>query len=183
MQSVTPTIHDNYTFSFLSYYGHSFFFAQIKPARDQIVYRNEFYSSVKCYNGYIKNKVLNIWIRSTLFSSKKSFTQLLPSLLNQQIFVEQISQHLTSSLELFDEFGLIFLQNLASQSVNIKPIIVLTSFNTCFVEYLADNEKKLKDVDEARSIMFSYCLKVRNLSIYSNTVSFCKRENLFTLDP
>jgi hypothetical protein len=104
-------------------------------------------------------------------------------LLNQQIFVEQISQHLTSSLELFDEFGLIFLQNLASQSVNIKPIIVLTSFNTCFVEYLADNEKKLKDVDEARSIMFSYCLKVRNLSIYSNTVSFCKKENLFTLDP
>lgn len=100
---------------------------------------------------------------------------MLPSLLNQQISVEQISQHLTTNLELFNEFGLIFLQNLVGQTLNIKPIIVLTCFNTYFVEYLADNEKDLKDVDEARSIMFSYCLKVRNLSIYSNTVSFCKK--------
>lgn len=101
---------------------------------------------------------------------------MLPSVLNYPSHVEQISQHLTADLELFRQYGILFLEQLSGQTVGIKPITVISCFNRHFVLYLTENEKSLEDVvDEARSIMFSYCLKVRNLSIYSKTVSFCKK--------
>lgn len=102
---------------------------------------------------------------------------MLPSMLNLPSHVEQIGQHLTTDLELFRQYGVILLEQLSAPTLDIKPIIVLSCFNRYITQYLADNEKSLKDVvDEARLIMFSYCLKVRNLSIYSKTVSFCKKK-------
>jgi len=104
---------------------------------------------------------------------------MLPSLLKHPSHVEQISQHLTTDLKLFKQYGILFLEQLSDQIFAIKPIIVLSCFNRYFAQHLADNKESLKDiVDEARLIMFSYCLKVRNLSIYSKTVSFCKRSNV-----
>ncbi|KAK4515465.1 Pyr_redox_2 domain-containing protein [Mucor velutinosus] len=100
---------------------------------------------------------------STLFSSKKSFAQMLPSMLNHPSHVEQISQHLTADLELFRQYGILFLEQISDQTIDIKPIIVLSCVNRYFIQCLADNEKSLKDVvDEARLIVFSYCLKIRN---------------------
>ncbi|GAN10627.1 hypothetical protein MAM1_0378d10171 [Mucor ambiguus] len=100
---------------------------------------------------------------STLFSSKKSFAQILPSMLNHLSHVEEISQHLTTDLELFKQYGILFIEQLSGQTTDLKPIIVLSCFNRYIIQYLTDNEKSLKDVvDEARLIMFSYCLKIRN---------------------
>ncbi|KAL9558718.1 hypothetical protein MBANPS3_000765 [Mucor bainieri] len=100
---------------------------------------------------------------STLFSSKKSFAQMLPSMLNHPSHVEQISQHLTTDLKLFRDYGILFLEQLSGQTANLKPIIVLACLNRYIVQYLADNEESLKDVvDDARLIMSSYCLKIRN---------------------
>ncbi|CAO0802851.1 unnamed protein product [Mucor circinelloides] len=100
---------------------------------------------------------------STLFSSKRSFAQMLPSLLKHPSHVEQISQHLTTDLKLFKQYGILFLEQLSDQIFAIKPIIVLSCFNRYFAQHLADNKESLKDVvDEARLIMFSYCLKIRN---------------------
>ncbi|KAF1798488.1 hypothetical protein FB192DRAFT_1391756 [Mucor lusitanicus] len=88
---------------------------------------------------------------------------MLPSMLNLPSHVEQIGQHLTTDLELFRQYGVILLEQLSAPTLDIKPIIVLSCFNRYITQYLADNEKSLKDVvDEARLIMFSYCLKIRN---------------------
>ncbi|EPB91269.1 hypothetical protein HMPREF1544_01785 [Mucor circinelloides 1006PhL] len=86
---------------------------------------------------------------------------MLPSLLKHPSHVEQISQHLTTDLKLFKQYGILFLEQLSDQIFAIKPIIVLSCFNRYFAQHLADNKESLKDiVDEARLIMFSYCLKL-----------------------
>lgn len=182
MWSVTPVIHDCYNILAITIVL-SFFFFFFYPTRTRahnyFIYKNELCFAVRCHNVLSEIKILNQLVRSTLFSSKSSFAQMLPSLLKHPSHVEQISQYLTSDLKLFKQYGILFLEQLSDQTFAIKPIIVLSCFNRYFAQYLADNKESLKDVvDEARLIMFSYCLKVRNLSIYSKTVSFCKRSNI-----
>ncbi|KAI8637576.1 hypothetical protein BD408DRAFT_447495 [Parasitella parasitica] len=100
---------------------------------------------------------------STLFSSKNAFAQMLPSLMNNHESIVQISQHLTADPAIFENFSLIFLRHLVDHPLNIEPIVTLTCFSIYFLKYLADNEKDLMYVvGEARTIMFSYCLKIRN---------------------